>query len=630
VGVENIIFTWVEPYEHGYERCVGKAVVAVDPEHPSNRPIVDLEYAARDRDGLVRFETDVVLLRAPGAGGLLHVVANRGMVTALPYSAGVPLAAATGRIEAGDGWILRQGLSVVWVGWQWDVQRRPGAVGLDVPEALGADGSSIRGQARLGFQPLVDAPRRRLADVVLPFMGQFQALPAADLDDTGAVLTEREWFNGAPREVSRRRWRFADAEHVELDGGFKERTHYELTYTTSRCPVAGAGLAAVRDVVAHLRPEFTHTLAMGISQSGRWLRQFVFDTGNANESGERVFDGIHCHIAGGRRGEFNHRYAQPSTMNALGFTHLPPFSPEDGLLDRARAAGTAPRIVFTNTSTEYWRGDASLSHPVPQGPEWRSYLYAGAHHSGQMPGYVELLPVQMAGNLVDITWPTRAHFHALDCWVTEGAEPPPSAVPCVDDGTAVSREAVLAGLREAGGGLGPASGRRARGPESTGAGSAAEAAHRALGGLTLPAPEALLGMPPLDLGPDAAAGIGRFPPRVLGPSRPCEVSAIDEDGNELAGVRLPHVAVPLDVSFGWNPEQPRPGVPVEVWNLVGGRLPFSVQEVLRRYEDRGGYLFRVRSAADRLVAARHLLPDDVDAVVADAARRWDELIDEVE
>src|SRR5690606_3815889 len=132
----------------------------------------------------------------------------------------------------------------------------------------------------------------------------------------------------------------------------------------------------------------------------------------------------------------------------------------------------------------------------------------------------------------------------------------------------------------------------------------------------------------LDLGPDADRGIGRFPPAVLGPARPCFVSAVDDDGNEVAGVRLPHVAVPLDVSLGWNPERPREGVPVEVWNLVGGRVPFPADEVLARYGDRDTFLARVRVAADALVAARHLLAEDVDAIVADAARRWDQLVDD--
>jgi len=592
VGLEALTWESVRPYEAGYEQLTGTARLALDPDHPANARIVDLPRAARGPDGLVRFDADVIWLRAPAPGTLLHVVANRGLVTGLPYTE-VEWRLPDGTVDPGDGWLLERGMSFLWVGWQWDVARRPGAVGIEAPDALDGSGQPIAGQARLEFQPLVDTDARRLADEVLSFMGVFRALRARDLDDPTAVLTEREWFNGPRRVVPRAAWRFADHEHVVLDDGFRARRHYELTYVTSCCPVAGAGLAAVRDVVAEVKREYRATLTLGVSQSGRWLRQFLLDTANVDETGRRVFDGVHCHLAGGRRGEFNHRFAQPSTMNALGFTHLPPFSPEDGLLDGARAAGAAPRIFFTNTATEYWRGDASLVHPVPGGDEWRAYLYAGAHHTGRLAGYVESLPVQLPGNLVEFLWLARAHLVALEAWVLDGTDPPPSAVPWEHDGTGVTRHAVLESLA-------------------------------GLDGVELPAPEALLGMPPLDLGPDVAAGVGAFPPVVTGPARPCVVSAVDDDGNETAGVRLPEVAVPLGMSFGWNPERPRPGVPVEVWNLVGGRLPFSPEELRRRYRDRDGYLVRVRAVVEALVASRHLLAEDAAEVVRRAGDRFDE------
>ena len=189
MSVESLTWSSVGPYERGFEQRIGAAVVALDPNHPANRSIVDLDKAARDGDGLVRVETDVVLLVAPRPAGLLHVVANRGMVTALPYGVGEALSMdPSGRIESGDGWLLDRGTSVLWVGWQWDVSRRPGAVGIDAPDALDGAGRPIHGQARLGFQPLLDTPRRRLADVVLPLMGEFHPLPAADLDEPDAVL----------------------------------------------------------------------------------------------------------------------------------------------------------------------------------------------------------------------------------------------------------------------------------------------------------------------------------------------------------------------------------------------------------------------------------------------------------
>jgi hypothetical protein len=649
VGVERLTVVRSQAFGNGvkgleedaFEHVDAVAIVALDPDHPANRFVTDLRFASRDADGMVRLETDVVLVRPrPGTSGngargsaastdrgsrLLFVVANRGLVTSLPFSAGVQVGATPdGSIDPGDAWILRRGLSVAWVGWQWDVARRPGVVGIDVPEAVGPGGRPLHSQARLEFLPLVPQPHRRLADEVGPWMGQFAALPAADLGEQGAALTVRDWFNGPRRTIDRSRWRFArdvdgtpvaDDEHVWLDGGFEARRHYEVVYTTRRCPVAGAGLAAVRDVVSHLRATagFGHVLSTGSSQSGRWLREFVLDTANTAEDGSRVFDGVHCHIAGGRRGEFNNRSAQPSTMNSLGFTHLPPHGAEQ-LLARARARGNAPHLVVTNTATEYWRGDASLVHTddagrdVADGPDWRAYLYAGAHHAAGLPNaYTAQLPVQLGPNRVTALWAIRAHLAALDEWVADGRLPPPSEVPRVADGSGVARADVLGWL----------------------------AGRPLLGDVTLPAPVALLGMPPIDLGPDVAEGIGRYPALVTGDPLPCVVAAVDEDGNERCGVRLPEVAVPLGLSFGWNPEIPRPDPdrsgsgrhPVELWNLLGGGVAFEPGEVLSRYGDRAGYLQRVRACVDELVAGRHLLAEDVGSVMTGAAAGWDRAVE---
>ena len=234
-------------------------------------------------------------------------------------------------------------------------------------------------------------------------------------------------------------------------------------------------------------------------------------------------------------------------------------------------------------------------HPVPEEPDWRAYLYAGSHHAGRLAGFVDQMPVQLPANLVEIVWLGRAHLAALEQWVADGVDPPPSAVPRPDDHTAVSREAALAGL--------------------TG--------RDHLPGLVPPDAGALPGMVPLDLGPEAGRGSGGGPPVVTGPARACLVSALDDDGNEVAGVRLPDIAVPLAVSFGWNPEQPRPGVPVELWNLLGGRVAFGRDEILRRYRDRDRYLELVRAVAGTLVGDRHLLAGDLDRIVAEAGAGWD-------
>ena len=310
---------------------------------------------------------------------MLFVVANRGLVTGLPLSWGVRAGALPdGRIDPGDAFVLRRGISVAWVGWQWDVERRPGVVGIDVPEALGLDGEPLRSPARLEFLPLAPEPHHRLADQVGPWMGRFQSLTAADLDEADATLTVRDWFNGPRERIDRARWCFGrdvdgspvpDAEHIWLEGGFAPRRYYEVTYTTGRCPIAGTGLAAVRDGVSYLRSTmgFDRVLSTGSSQSGRWLRQFIFDTANSAEDGSRALRWGALPHRRRAAGEFNNRSAQPSTMNSLGFAYLPPFSPEDGLFASARARGNAPLTIFANSATEYWRGDASLVHTDADG-----------------------------------------------------------------------------------------------------------------------------------------------------------------------------------------------------------------------------------------------------------------------
>ncbi len=633
VSIERFAVRSITPYHLGsaegapeFEQVEAVATVALDPDLPANAFVVDLGRARKDTDGLVRLQADVVLIRPVDGhtGGLLFVVANRGLVTSLPLSWGVRAGVLPdGRVDPGDGFVLRRGMSVAWVGWQWDVERRPGLVGIEVPEALGPDGAPLRNQARLEFMPLTQQSQRRLADEVLPWMPPFRSLTAADLDDPDATLTVRDWFNGPREEIDRARWCFArdvdgspvpDVEHIWLEGGFAPRRYYEVTYTTGRSPIAGAGLAAVRDGVSYLRSTmgFDRVLSMGSSQSGRWLRQFVFDTANSAEDGSRVFDGVLCHIAGGRRGEFNNRSAQPSTMNSLGFAYLPPFSPEDGLFASARARGNAPLTIFANSATEYWRGDASLVHTdatgrdLPGADDWRAYMYAGVHHAAGMPDeFTAAFPVQLGPNRVEALAASRAHLVALDEWVVSRRLPPPNEVPRAGDGSGRARADVLQDL----------------------------AGRERFAGIVWPDPAALLGVPPIDLGPGAADGIARYPAVVTGPARPCLVASVDEDGNEACGVRLPDVAVPLAASFGWNPEVPRadpstPGAtwPVELWNLVGGSVPFGVEEILDRYGDRDGYLQLVHKCVADLVARRHLLEEDIGHVIDHAQMLWDRAV----
>jgi len=617
-----------------FELIRARVDFAVDPGAEPNRGICDLALAPRDAGGRVRFGADAVVLwpaERSRARRLLFVVPNRGMPGGLPFSLGTGLVQSPLAITPGDALPLRRGWGVAWCGWQWDVPERPGLLGLHAPQAE-SGGAPLAGRTRVEFRLDAPSPDRRLADAI-PQLVAFTPYTAADPDEPGAELSVRDWPEGPRRPIARSRWRFArdvsgrpepDADHVWLEGGFEAHRYYELLYTTRCCPIAGLGLAAVRDFVAFLRhgaaadgnpcaSGVERAAAYGISQSGRFLRQFLFEAMNLDESGRRVFDGVISHIAGARRGEFNCRYAQPSLTYPEGFGNLPPWG--DALFERQRSRGGMPRVILSNSAFEYWRGDAALAHidpatraDAPEVDDVRLYAFAGADHIGDLPLFKERMPLANRSNPLDLTLATRALFANLEAWICDGVEPPPSAVPRLASGSATDRESALRALK-------------------------------GIPGLRLPDPGALPATRALDLGPDAERGIAAWPAVVRG-RLPVFVSSVDADGNEVAGIRLPEQAVPLGSYCGWNPRAPQPGLLDVLYEFAGSFIPFAADERERaargdpraslaaRYRDRDDYAVRVRSCALELASARLLLEGDVDAAVADALAHYDSLKEE--
>jgi hypothetical protein len=614
-----------------YERLDGIARFAVDPAHPANAAIVDLDRAERGPDGRVHFAADICLLQpadpARGNGRLLVEVVNRGRKTAPRQLNRAPAADPTEAIDPGDGFLMRHGWTVAWCGWQWDVVRGPALLGLEAPPALAA-GRPIPGHAVIEFQPNDPQPDKLLANRV------HRPYPAADVDDPDAVLTVRDWPGGPRATIPRARWRFArdeggrpvpDNAHIWLDGGFEPGRIYEVVYRTSECPVVGTGLLAVRDVASFLRHAaadagnpcagwLTHAYGYGVSQSGRFLRHFLSLGLNLDEAGRQVFDGLLPQVAGARRGQFNHRYAQPSDQATPSFGHTPPFS-DDDLLDRQRQLGGVPKVIALDTAAEYWRGDAALAHTDPTGAadleppaEVRRYLVAGAQHGH---GGLPLAHVSAADgargahgfNALDYTPLVRAALVNLDRWAAEGIEPPPSAVPRLADATAARPAEALAGFR-------------------------------ALPGVTVPDPERTFAVWRTDLGPAAGQGVGRYPAQLGERYRMC-VPAVDADGNEVAGVRLPEVAAPCATYTGWNPRHPDTGGAGQIIPMQGSTLPFAPTRAAReragdprpsiaeRYRDRDDYLARAGAAADELVRRGYALAEDRDLLVQAALERYD-------
>lgn len=596
----------VEPYEEGtsfgdagaYEAVRAVLRYAVDPATDASLRIVDLDRALRDANGLVTFESDLVVLRPvdPDAGnrGLLYSVANRGSVPSLPLSVGAfAIPGLSDRIEPGDGFLLRRGYTVAWSGWQWDIVRRAGMVGVAAPEALGDDDRPITGPVRVRVQPPTAAGTVRLAGLALdPNLAPPLPYRPADLADPHATFTVQDAPEDRGTPIERGSWRFTDAEHIALDGGFEAGRIYEVVYRTARCPVVGVGFLAVRDAVSWLRRadasdgnpvagRVDFTLATGASQSGRFLRHFLSEGMNVDENGNAVFDGVHVHIAGGRRGEFNCRYGQPGVI-WRGPGDVAPFT-TNALLERQRAVGGMPKVVATNSAAEYWRGDAWLAHgnavartDVDDAPGVRHYLLAGVDHLGEIGAFAAaMIPAVNPPNGLSAVGPERAIFVALERWVRDDVEPPPSRVPRLDDGTAIDRAEALA--------------RFAARP-----------------GVYTPTPDALPGG-----GDDASAVI---------------VSALDEHGNEIAGVRLPQLVEPVAAYTGWNVRPSIDGLPDLMPDFIGSRLPCTGPPPEQRYTDHADYEARVREAAGELVVERFLLPEDVDLVVGDALHRYDETV----
>jgi Alpha/beta hydrolase domain len=581
--VESVHVNTVYPHEdRRYEWVEATVNFAIDPEHLANERIVDLKLAPRGDDGLVRYDADLRLLRPVdgGNGKLLFIVPNRGVPTYAPWLKG--------------GFLLERGWTIASCGWQWDVRRGPAILGLTAPRA----------DVPAGFMRLEwrsdnksdDHPLRFSAPEVDSLPGadalfDFTNYPTIDVDDPEAVLRVRTTPDTEPTTIPRETWRFTDETQVALNGGFKPFHWYELVYRTSLAPVAGCGLLAIRDIVSHLRADgIDHTFAYGVSQAGRLLRQFLSDGLNVDESGMTVFDGVFSDFASASRGEFNHRYAQPSVAGVSGFGNLSRFA-HAGLLARQRELGGVPKIVFTNSASEYWQGDGALLHvdpftgeDLPEDPDVRTYLLAGTDHFGSS-RIKEVLPAANPVHRLDVTPVNRALLVALDDWVSEGVEPPPSKVPRTSDGTAVARKDVLSGFTHT------------AGPDLA----------------SLPYGRSV------DLGPNAYRGIGRWPVKLSEPYVDL-VSAIDDDGNEVAGIRLPAVAAPLATYTGWNPRRHVDELPDVLYERLGSKLPFPPgrPSATERYPTRSDYIAGVRAAAETLVADRFLLTEEVDAVVEKA------------
>lgn len=624
----------------------GTAHFAVDSAHFANRAIVDIGLAPRNAKGLVEFSSDLTILMPedPARGNRRAVVElpNRGRRMVVKTLNCAPLDAPLAReVHPGDGFLFERGFTVASIGWQWDVVGNDDLMGLQTP-------SAARETVPIGGETLVEIRPNQRQTTWLLADRTHRPLPAAPGDQRQAVLYVRDFEDGEDRVVPRDRWRFAretasgaieaSSEHVYAEGGFDHGRIYQIVYETDRAPVAGLGLLALRDVAPFLRTpssgnptggNYTSLIAWGVSQTGRMQRHFLSLGLNVCEDGSQAYDGFAVHVAGARRGAFNHRFAQPSNQTTPLWGHVFPYADlpttdaltgaTAGLLDRLDAAGATPKIVSTNSAAEYWRGDATLAHvdtggkaDVPEHPATRSYLFSSAQHTAGTIGRSRTNPgtgtlARYPINVLDYRPLLRAAFANLDRWITDSIAPPQSRHPRLADGTAVARTAVLE-------------------------------VYARLPGFVPPDPARLPFVRTVDLGVDEATGVGHYPARE-GAFYPALVSSVDADGNELAGVRLPDVTVPVGTHAGWNARDPATGSSDQIVPMDGLTIFFAPDarsraqrkdprpSIAERYVNEADYEARVRAAAKALIAERYLLEGDLQRVVDSALVRYRAAID---
>jgi len=453
-----------------YEKIRGRAWFALDPRAAANAAIADLALAPRDAQGLVHFGAEFLMLRPAeagrGNGALLYEVNNRGRIAILSQlDEAPPTNDPTRAADFGNAFLLAQGFSMLWSAWTWDVMANPSErrLVLDPPVASQQDGKPIVG--KVAYEFLVDHPSEtaRFTGIEgLPY-------PAARDGAPDGELTVRERPEGERRIVPREGWSFvrdgALPSRLRLEGGFQPGHLYELVYTARDPVVVATGMAGIRDLLSYLRshpfegaPAPARTLIFGISQSGRLIQTMLLDGLHVDEAGKPVFDGAFVHVAGGGKGGFDYRFAMPTRHFSMLEDHIYPTDyfpfttsverdPQTGatgsVLDKARQLGAVPKLFYTNESTEYWNRSASLIHTDPDGgydapidPDARVYLIAGAQH--YMGRQRERGLYANCTNPLNHYRALRALLLALDRWVRDGKEPPPSTYPHLADGTLIT------------------------------------------------------------------------------------------------------------------------------------------------------------------------------------------------
>ncbi len=649
----QLSFETREPFADGtafgsvgpYEKWIGRVDFAVDPEDAAYQSVVDLAYAPRNRMGLVEFSTDLMILKpadlAKGNRRLLYDVNNRGNTRVLRDFNDGPETEANSSgnnpsslEDAGNGFLMRQGYTLIWSGWQGDILPGGHRLTMRLPVAR-EHGHDITGTVR------AELVTEQAQTVCLPLSGNDYTLSyaAAALDTASATLTCREHESDRRQPIAPDAWQFAEVDaagqvhpsptHCYLPQGFRPGWLYELIYTAKHPPVMGLGFVGVRDLISFFMHDevdsqstpnplrgMEKAYAWGISQSGRFLREFVYRGYNADAQRRRVFDAVSPHVSGAGRVTLNYRFAHPGRYPRQHADHLyasdqfpfayavitdPLTGKTDGILKRP---DTDPLVIHTQASAEYWERRGSLVHTdssgddLPEHDKARVYFFAsGPHvpHPNSKPGEVRHIYDK---NMLKTTALLRALLVAMDTWATAGTPPPPSQVPKHADASATLASAV-------------------------------QQMFPAIPEVVFPASHNPLYVQ--DFGPEVEQGIFTKQPPEEDRTREYTVLVpqIDADGLETPGLRTPDIEVPLATYTGWN-LRPPDSAGSDQAGIMGSEFPLPRNEAERearndprasiaaRYGSKAHYVRQVAVAAQSLVAQRLLLDEDADRYVGAA------------
>ena len=626
-------------HDFTYQLIEGVLYLSLDPEDPGNAMITDIEYAPRNSAGMVEYSADFRML-APSVnianGGLLYNVNNRGGSRVAPEI-------------SFDHPLTNLGFTYLVTGWINEITPGESRLRLHAPVVGSAD-DPITGDVR--YEITVNSP----ADEVNIAGGGHLAYAPTEQGMREASLSRRQYQEEPRIPVERSSFDLTVADEPDssqpivslaLEGGFEPGQLYELIYEARDPVLAGAGMAAIRDLVSLMRyggegeehlaqlglPEVEHTVAWGNSQSGRLLRQFMYDGFNADLEQRKVFDGIIPVIAGSGYGMFNNRFAMPTRTNGQHSNHLYPndlfpftygestdpwTGRNDAVLRRARATGTVPMVFHIQTSNEYWVRAGSLPHTTPDGsedayipPNVRFYTIGGSQHGSGNGVPREDANTQLPRN--PNLWAPIADslLAAMYRWVAEGEEPPESRYPRIADGTLAPTHA---------------DGRINR------------AVWTPLRGVNHPA--ALYRPAHANYGSrwDSERIVDQHPQSSdhwYGALAP----AVNSDNNDFpeSTVLPPLTAVPLATFTPWNLRAPATGAERSLARLAGGYIPFpantavavqsgdprnSIAGLYQSFED---YLEKYEAATNALINEGYLLPGFKEAYM-DLARGNEELL----